>query len=45
MGKGLQNLTYFEKYSDFKAVLSSLNTWAYNAFQQNLVGWTIQNVR
>ncbi len=35
--KGLQNLTYSEKYSDFIAILSSLNTQAYNAFQQNLV--------
>jgi len=44
-GKGLQNLTYSEKYSDFIAVLSSLNTRAYNVFQQNLVGQTIQNIR
>ncbi len=43
--KGLQNLTYSEKYSDFIAVLSSLNIWAYNAFQQNLVRRTIQNIR
>ena len=44
-GKGVQNLYYSEKYSDFIAILSSLSTCAYNAFQKNLTGHAIQNIR
>ncbi|CAG8509037.1 6911_t:CDS:2, partial [Scutellospora calospora] len=44
-GKGLQNLTYLEKFSDFISILASLSPRAYNLFRQNLAGKTIQNIR
>ncbi|CAG8851503.1 27555_t:CDS:2, partial [Gigaspora margarita] len=42
--KELQNLKYSDQFSDFLVILASFSPRAYNIFQQNLAGHTIQNI-